>query len=184
MPHQRLVSLVVIVLTLFIITPRIVHADDNTPPDAPYQETYEEPTSESTEPTEPAPEEPAPTLPPAHNSPMTPADPTRDPDVPAATTTSDNTETNGPTAPSTTVQKRRTPPVAITAALTPRAIQTLHIWNNPKTSSLENASLVASSAVSSRPATDMARNGFMGISIGLILAGIGSVIAIFRKRHI
>lgn len=132
MKHRRLVYIMSAVLAMFIIAPRTALAEEDTPADAPYQETMDMTVDTTVEPADAIPDEATPTLPSVHNSPMTPSEPTLDPVV----STKDSREVVEMTASSETTQttavvvsKHRVSPAAITASLTMRSIQNSPIWS-------------------------------------------------------
>lgn len=129
MKHRRLVSIISIALAMIIIAPRAVLAEEDTPADAPYQETIDEAVDAIIEPIDPALDEATPTLPSVHNSPMTASDPTLDPVV--STNNSIDIPVNSKSTPTTTpvASKNRVSPAALTVSLTMRSIQSSPIWS-------------------------------------------------------
>lgn len=123
------------VLALSLVIAPEVHAKESTPADAPYQEAIEDVTQVLPE----APEveivqdDTAPTLPSVYTSPLTPADPTIEPDVAASDA---NMAVSMPEMPKAGLRKPATAstiihmrlPVNLTATFTSRSLQRLHIW--------------------------------------------------------
>lgn len=188
MKHRRLVYIMSAALAMFIIAPRTALAEEDTPADAPYQETIDEAVDTVIEPLDPIIEEASPTLPSVHNSPMTVNDPTLAPSVEDSSTSKNTVQTVPASVSSQTTvvkpKKRYVSPVALTASLTPRAIQTSRVWSQPSTAVSLKTTMYARTSLTKDQTSDLQRNGLLGIAAGLGLATIGGATALYsRKRH-
>lgn len=129
MTKQIVGSTLATMLALGLFIPQIVRADEAPPPDAPYQETIEQPAQAEPEPAaaEPVPEEVSPTLPVVHASPMTPVNPTLQPTI-YNTGTPQTAEPIQNSAAMGTQRPRLVLNLALT--FTPQAMRQSPIWSN------------------------------------------------------
>lgn len=182
MKHQPIVVIISILLGIALITPTLAYADEGPPPDAPYQESAEDPQEPTPEEPEAPAEEASPTLPMVHNSPMTPADPSIEPDVQTTNeVAASNNQSTAVTPVVTTSSPRRTLPVALGATLTARSIQNSRIWSPPQPTSLRSPALYASTTLDQSQATSAQQYTSIGTILAVILMALGGFWVVFKK---
>lgn len=190
MARRPLVLFVSILMGFFMTVPVVAHAEEDTPPDAPYQETVDDSPQALDEATEAEPTETAPTLPSTYASPMTPADPTIEPAVQDSSsvttepTVATNANSSATSKTSSNSSRHRRSPIVLTATLTPRAIKASRIWSQTGTATPSlKTTMYASSRLSGEETSNLQRNAVIVVASGIVLTIIGGGMLAFQRKH-